>query len=96
MTAAARIKHHTFGPRAVDTSAAAGDDAMTAKVMFILDEATALGIRVGTDGRELVMLAPLRVPRETRRWFEAALDQHRGEVIKVIQRENAARTGMMS
>jgi hypothetical protein len=57
---------------------------------FVLREALALGIRVGTDGSELVMVAPMRVPRETRRWFETRLEEHRAEVIEVIQK-NAGR-----
>jgi len=58
----------------------------------ILDEATALGIRIGAnaDGSELAILAPMRVPRETRRWFETRLEEHRAEVIEVIQK-NAGR-----
>jgi len=59
---------------------------------FILNEAAGLGIRVGTDGNELVLLAPMRVPREVRRWFETKLDEFRAEIIDFIQRENAART----
>jgi len=57
---------------------------------FVLREALALGIRVGTDGSELVMVAPMRVRRETRRWFETRLEEHRAEVIEVIQK-NAGR-----
>ena len=63
---------------------------------FILEEATALGIRIGTDGTELVMLAPMRVPRETRRWFEIKLDEFGAEIIDFIQRENAAQPGAAS
>ena len=59
------------------------------EVAFILREAQALGIRVGTDGTELVMLAPMRVPREVRRQLELALDEYREEVIDLIQRENS-------
>jgi hypothetical protein len=66
---------------------------MTAAAMFILDEATALDIHVGTDGSELVMLTPLRVPRDVRRWFEAELEKYRADVIEIIQQQNAARTG---
>jgi hypothetical protein len=58
---------------------------------FVLREAQALGIRVGTDGNELVMVAPLRIPRDVRRWFEHWLDQFRDEVIDIILRENAGR-----
>jgi len=63
---------------------------------FILDEATALGIRIATDGDELIMLVPLRVPRETRRWFEIQLHEFRAEVVNIILRKNAARTGVVS
>jgi len=73
------------------TQAARG--AVTAKAAFILDEATALGIHVGTDGTELVMLAPMRVPREVRVWFEKKIDEYRAEIIDFIRRENAPRTG---
>jgi hypothetical protein len=60
----------------------------TATAEAILHEALALGIRVGTDGDELVLIAPMRVPREVRCWFEAKLDELRTEVIAIIQ-ENA-------
>jgi hypothetical protein len=59
----------------------------TAKI--ILRAASNLGVKVGTNGIELLMLAPARIPTETRRWFEAALDQHRAAVIAVIMAENA-------
>jgi len=61
------------------------------QAVFVLREAQALGIAVGTDGTELVMLAPMRVPREVRRQFERALDKYAAEIIAVIQRENAGR-----
>ena len=60
---------------------------------FILDEAATLGIRVGTDGNELLMLAPVRV-NETQKWFATKLDEFRAEIIAVIQRENAVRQGV--
>jgi hypothetical protein len=62
----------------------------------ILAEALALGIRVGTNGAELLMIAPLKVPREVHVQFEIALNKFRAEVIEIIQRENAARQGMRS
>jgi hypothetical protein len=62
--------------------------AVTAR--FILDEATALGIRVGTDGDEVILVAPMRVPRETRRWFETQLAQHGAEVIAIIMADAGA------
>jgi hypothetical protein len=56
---------------------------------FILHAALELNIRVGTDGTELLMVAPARVPSDVRRWFEKKLDEFRAEVITIIQRENA-------
>src|SRR6516225_6352125 len=47
----------------------------TETARFILEEATALGIHVGTNGDELLMIAPLRIPREVRVQFEAALNE---------------------
>ena len=55
---------------------------------FILDEALKLGIRIGTDGTELLMVAPLRVPSESRRTFEDALQTCRAEIIAHIIAEN--------
>jgi hypothetical protein len=55
--------------------------------MFILTEAAGLGIKIGTDGTELLMIAPLRVPRKVRTWFEAALNQHKAAVIDIILAE---------
>ena len=55
---------------------------------FILAEAEALGIRIGTNGTDdLVMLAPLRIPRASRRTFEAALEEYRAEIIEIVWRE---------
>jgi hypothetical protein len=55
--------------------------------LFVLREALALGIRVGTDGDDdLLLLAPLRIPRESRRTFEHALEHYRAEVISIIMR----------
>ena len=59
-------------------------------IRLILAEAAGLGIKIATDGTELVMLAPLRVPQATRRWFEAALAEHRAAVIAAIQRGGRA------
>jgi hypothetical protein len=56
---------------------------------FILDEAAKLGMNIGTDGDELVILAPLRVPYPSRRSFEIALEEYRAEVIAYIVAENA-------
>jgi hypothetical protein len=58
---------------------------MTSDAKIILREAAGLGIKIATDGSELFMLAPLRVPRAVRRQFEAALNELRTEVIAIIQ-----------
>ena len=57
---------------------------------FILRECLALNVRVGTDGSELIMIAPVAMPRTTRLWFENKIVEYRADVIAVIQRENAA------
>jgi hypothetical protein len=61
---------------------------------FILNEAIGFGIRVGAsnDG-ELIMVAPARVPREVRVWFETKLDEFRAEIIDFIQRATARQGG---
>jgi hypothetical protein len=59
---------------------------------FILEEALRLGIKVGTDGDELAMLAPMRIPRESRLTFEQALQDYRAEIIAHIIAENRERT----
>jgi hypothetical protein len=57
---------------------------------FILREASALGIRVGTDGTELIAAIPLKLPTDIRHAFERAINQHRQEIIDQIVRENRA------
>jgi len=54
----------------------------------------ALGIRVGAapDGSELILVAPMRVPYDVRRWFEIWLNEFRAEVIAVIQADAGGRT----
>jgi hypothetical protein len=51
---------------------------------FILREALAAGIRIGTDGTEVVMLAPLKIPIASRRTFETAIHAHQDEIITLI------------
>jgi hypothetical protein len=57
---------------------------------FILREASAIGIRVGTDGSEVIAAMPLKLPSDVRRAFERAIDQHRREIIDQIIRERRA------
>jgi hypothetical protein len=56
---------------------------------FILHEAEALGIAVGTDGYELAMILPMRIPTATRRDFKDAIDNYQDEIIAHILAENA-------
>lgn len=60
----------------------------------ILDKALKLGIHVGAapDGSELILVAPLKMPYETRRWFEIWLENFRDEAIAIITRENGGRS----
>jgi hypothetical protein len=63
-----------------------------AAAAFILAEAADLGIRVGTDGvADLLMLAPCAVPIDVIRELERALNEHRSEVIAIIQAEAGGR-----
>ena len=57
----------------------------------LLEEALTLGIRVGTDGTDLIMHVPKQVPTETREWFYRQLYELKPQVIALIQRENAGR-----
>jgi hypothetical protein len=64
----------------------------TLAATIILNNALELGIHVGVapDGSDVILVAPLRVPRDVRRWFEIwLLDKFRDEVVDIIQRENA-------
>jgi hypothetical protein len=54
----------------------------------LLDAAKALDIKVGTNGDELTMIAPLRVPSEILRVFESEFEKHKQRVINFILIEN--------
>jgi len=60
----------------------------------ILNKALSLGIAFGTDGDELVMLAPLKVPRDVRRWFEHWLNEFKSEAIDIILADHNGRAVM--
>jgi hypothetical protein len=51
---------------------------------FILSEATAAGIRIGTDGDELILCAPRGMPRQSWFSFEHAIIEHKDEIICLI------------
>jgi hypothetical protein len=60
---------------------------------FTLNAAKAIGISAGTDGTELLMLAPLSVPRDVRVRFEKAFHEYREDIIKLILAEHSERGG---
>jgi hypothetical protein len=55
---------------------------------FILTEAAKLGIRIGTDGCDLIIAPPRGMPRESYFSFQRAILKHRDEVIAHILAEN--------
>ena len=61
-----------------------------AVIRFILNEALALGIRVGAapDASEMIVVIPMRVPLEVIRALERALVENKKAVIAAIQHEN--------
>lgn len=59
------------------------------EAQFILREAAAAGIKVGTDGTEVIMVAPLKMPWEFRRSFERAIEAHQAEIITLIMAEHS-------
>jgi hypothetical protein len=54
----------------------------------VLSAAGDAGIKVGTDGEELLMVTLLRVPYAIRRSFEQAIFENKREIIDHILREN--------
>jgi hypothetical protein len=66
-----------------------------AVIRFILNEALALGIRVGAapDASEMIVVIPMRVPRDVAQWFEHELFIRQAEIVQTILQENAMRTG---
>jgi hypothetical protein len=59
--------------------------AMTAKALLLL--ADALGIKVGSDGTDVVTVSTSRVPLEASRLLHIELCKHKQAVIEVIQQE---------
>jgi hypothetical protein len=68
-------------------------DSAARSAMFVLSEAKKMGIAVGTDATEIVMIAPVKVPWETQKWFSTKLYEFRAEVIAIIEKGNAASKG---
>jgi hypothetical protein len=62
-----------------------GERSRRDQAMCILCAAQTFNIHVGTDGDSLVMVAPMRVPSDVRRWFENELHKYKAEAIEIIQ-----------
>lgn len=62
-----------------------------ARAASLLDEADRLGIEIGTDGEELVVALPLRLPRGVRQSFEAEAEACRAALIAHILNETESR-----
>jgi hypothetical protein len=54
---------------------------------FILAESAALGIRVGTDGCDLIIAPPRHMPRDSYFSFQRAILEHHDEVIEILLQE---------
>ncbi len=51
---------------------------------FIVTEAVAAGISIGTDGDDLLCLIPMRLPREMRVQFTRAFGKYRSEIVTLL------------
>jgi hypothetical protein len=58
------------------------------RAQFVLKAAADAGIKIGTDGTDLILAIPPRLPSEVRRSFEQAIAQHEREIIALILAEN--------
>jgi hypothetical protein len=67
-----------------------------ASCQVLLREAATAGIKIGTDGVELILFKPREMSRESWFSFERAIVARRDEIISIIQGENAARQGVGS
>jgi hypothetical protein len=54
-----------------------------------LAAAVEAGLKVGTDGSDLLILSPLRMPRDQYFAHQRELVEHRSEIIGLIERERA-------
>ena len=54
---------------------------------FVLNAAATAGIKLGTDGVELIMAVPLKMPRGSRLSFERAIAEHQQEIMRLILSE---------
>jgi hypothetical protein len=60
---------------------------MTAKALLLLTQAADLGIKVGTDGRNLITVSRSPVPLELSRRLHTELCKHRTDVIEIIKNQ---------
>jgi hypothetical protein len=65
-------------------------DAST-RAAFVLRAAADAGIRVGTDGKELLICPPRGMPRASYWSFRHALVEHLAEIIALIEAEERVR-----
>jgi hypothetical protein len=56
---------------------------------FILREAAALGMAVGTDGCDLIIAPPRHMPRESYFSFQRAIIAYRNEIIDLVLAKGA-------
>jgi hypothetical protein len=63
------------------------DHPRTEVAAFILREAAALGMRVGTDGCDLVIAPARGMPSASYFSFQKAIIEHRDEIIDIVMRE---------
>jgi hypothetical protein len=71
-------------PRENNTSSPRRAIRRESAALFLLREALALGIRIGSNGDDVLMSAPLRIPRERRLSFEAAIQEYWHEIVALI------------
>jgi hypothetical protein len=61
---------------------------MTAKARLLLRLADTLGVKVGSDGKNLITITRSAVPPELGRWLHAELCKRSRAVAKIIEQEN--------
>jgi hypothetical protein len=59
-------------------------DAFATTAAFVLDTAIKAGIRLGTNGDELLISPPRSMPNDSWSSFGRAIEEHREEIIALI------------
>jgi hypothetical protein len=57
---------------------------------FVLHAAAEAGIRLGTNGEDLLVSPPRAMPKESWHSFERAIFEHRDAIIQLIMEEQRA------